>query len=447
MPRCFSAFTLALAAQIINLSVTQPAKGDSFVNTGSMTTNHVNHTATLLLDGKVLVAGGSLSYSFAMDVAELYDPATGTWTATAPMNSARSTHAAIRLANGQVLVVAGRDIGNYPLSSAELYNPVTRTWTNTGSLSTSRDDFTATLLTNGKVLVAGGYHFPSGEVASAELYDPATGVWTNTGSMTTNRSSHVATLLYSGKLLVAGGTSAEVYDPATETWTATGARTTYYSDYAILLKNGKVLNMGNTKAELYDPTTGTWTATGSYGMGNDKFAHCPPTLLSSGKVLVAGGNYSFFTAGINIYYPYSQLFDPATGLWTTNGTLNVARSNHAATLLKDGRLLITGGVGKQVGGAEDSLFLASAELYGPDSNTGQGIIMSVKSKATSGGFQFTFTSTPGGTNLVLSTRNVSVPLINWASLGAATEISPGHFQFTDPQATNGGRRFFSIRSF
>jgi hypothetical protein len=342
-------------------------RANSFLSTDSLSTTRANHTATLLPNGKVLVAGGSNNFE-TTESAELYDPVTGTWTKTGASFSARTRHTATLLPNGKVLVAGGE--GPTP-PGGELYDPATGVWTLTTSLSNSRINHTATLLPNGKVLFVGGSKPGVDWLASAELYDPATETWTHTGGLATARHSHTAILLPNGKVLVAGGNngastdSAELYDPVTGIWTATGSLVTgRRSHTATLLPNGKVLVAGgfaNTSipdAEIYDPATGSWTATGSLITAR---ASSKATLLPSGKVLVAGGFALTFSQGafLNEYPKGGELYDPTTGIWTAAGSLDSARYHHTATLLNNGMVLFTGGSspGNGLG------FLASAELY------------------------------------------------------------------------------------
>jgi len=344
----------------LNLSVIPEAKADFWVTTGSLTTARSLHTATLLPNGKVLVAGGGDSNSNPLSSAELYDPSSGTWTNTGSLTTARYLHTATLLPNGKVLVAGGGGGGN----SAELYDPSSGTWTNTGSMTAERYTHTATLLPNGKVLVAGGYG--SGAPSSAELYDPASGTWTNTGSLTAARDDgSSATLLPNGKVLVAEGlglggflSSAELYDPTAGTWTATGSLTNARDQHtATLLPNGKVLVAGGfnsdnvlSSAELYDPTNGTWTVTGA--LNSVRYSHTA-TLLPNGKVLVAGG----WDNGNVVALSIAELYDPASGTWTVTGPLNTGRVYHTGTLLPNGTVLVAGGVDTNY----NALF--SAELY------------------------------------------------------------------------------------
>src|SRR6266550_5369266 len=159
--------------------------------TGSLNIGREYHTATLLPSGKVLVACGGVAEAYAFpytNTAELYDPATGTWTFTGSLNNVRSLHTATLLPDGKVLVAGGWPEA-ISTGTAELYDPATGTWTFTGSLNIRRAAHTATLLFDSRVLVVGG----RANVASVELYDPATGTWTVTGSLLTGRSDHTAT--------------------------------------------------------------------------------------------------------------------------------------------------------------------------------------------------------------------------------------------------------------
>src|SRR2546427_5827926 len=195
----------------------------SWTYTGNLNGARRFHTATLLPNGKILVAGGfdcSTGSCLHLKSAELYDPATGAWGLTGSLNNARVEHTATLLPSGKVMVVGGDNNGN----SAELYDPASGTWSITGNLNTSRVfAHTATLLPNGKVLVAGGWQGDGRYTNSAELYDPASGLWSITGSLNSARSG-TATLLPTGKVMVAAGensvsnnlfflNSAEPYDP------------------------------------------------------------------------------------------------------------------------------------------------------------------------------------------------------------------------------------------
>ncbi len=347
-----------------------PACSYAWASTGSMTEARQNSTATLLSNGKVLVAGGySYSYYYYYNylaTAEVYDPAAGTWSATGSMASARYGQTATLLPNGKVLVAGGANDSGIVMT-AELYDPETGTWSETGSMSTARYQHTATLLANGQVLVTGGYNY-YGALESAEVYDPETGTWSQTGSMAWARYQHTATLLTNGQVLVAGGysyyygalESAELYDPQTGTWSATGSLSAArYQHTATLLTNGKVLVAGGASyyygplgtAELYDTATGTWSATGSMALSCS--GHTAIALLN-GQVLVAGG-----VNGNNSTFNKTQLYDPATGTWRAHGSLWTSRYSHTATLLSNGQVLAAGGYSSQSGN------LATAELYTP----------------------------------------------------------------------------------
>ena len=233
-----------------------PATG-TWSATGSMAAARGYHTAMLLPNGKVLVSAGT---------SEVYDPTSGTWSATGSMVWGRYRHTATLLPNGKVLVSGGFTDGyeRSAIASAEVYDPASGTWSATGPMATARGRHTATLLPNGKVLVAGGSNGGIA-IASAEIYDPALGTWSAIAPMASSRELATATLLFNGKVLISGGngtnpSSAEVYDPAAGTWSvAASMAAARWAHTATLLPNGKVLvSAGHNGsflggAELYTP--------------------------------------------------------------------------------------------------------------------------------------------------------------------------------------------------
>jgi hypothetical protein len=317
----------------------------------------------LLLDGRVLVVGGA-GLSGILASAELYDPQAGSWSLTGPLHTARRFHTATLLPNGTVLVAGGSDTTNRGLASAELYNPETGTWSDTGSLTTSRSLHTATLLPNNTVLVAGGAITAGGAVtATAELYHPQTGSWSATDDLNFGRYEHTATLLSSGIVLVAGGIDTRLFGTKTAelyngSWVSTrDLNFLHYRHTATLLPNGIALVAGGLNevsspsavAELYNPGTGVWSTTAP--LNPARFDHTA-TLLPNNTVLVAGGHI------ISGYSASAELYHPGMGTWSDTGSLHTARYQHTATLLSNGKVLVAGG--RCIGG-----YSRSAELYTP----------------------------------------------------------------------------------
>ncbi|WP_239576865.1 kelch repeat-containing protein [Archangium primigenium] len=336
---------------------TPDARFSGGIATGAMNTPRRFHTATLLSGGRVLVVGG-MNESGPLAEAEIYHPATGTWSPTAPMSSPRFLHTATPLPHGKVLVV-GSNPWIEDLATGEVYDPASGTWSPTTALALPlRLRYTATLLPDGRVLVSGE---SIGHTPVAQLYDPAANTWSVTGAMTVPRSGHTATLLPNGKVLVTGGsqdtstlTTSEVFDPASGSWSVTGAMASARAGHsATLLPNGKVLvtegegSVDLERPELYDPTTGVWSTTGPR---ITRRFQPSVTLLSDGRVLV--------TEWRDVFSSQMEAYDPTTNTWSAAGTLAFPRVlQHTATLLPNGQVLLAGGY--------FSADMAEAELYLP----------------------------------------------------------------------------------
>jgi galactose oxidase-like protein len=300
----------------------------------------------------------------------------GAWTSAPSMAVPRAFHTATLLSNGKVLVVGGSgEVAStngasrlVTVASAELYDPKTRSWSSAGTLRTARWLHTATLLQNGEVLVVGGTSSPPivpdrfESLSSAELYDPLTNRWSPAADMLTARCLHSATLLADGRVLVAGGyqtlsemsgrvlASAEVYDPRSNSWSSAGSMAAPTAEQsAVLLADNRVLVAGGAvgdlnslrlpvpqrTAEIYDPATGSWSSTQSMHLARIRPSS---SLLPDGRVLVVGD------AGLN--EQSAEVFDPRSGLWSATGKPAAGHSEAVAAQLRNGNVLVAGGTGE-----------------------------------------------------------------------------------------------------
>jgi hypothetical protein len=435
--------SILLAFLTCTVSLSAQAPG-IFTPTGNMMTPRSGHNATLLLNGKVLITGGSTDRPAS---AELFDPVTGTFSATGDMTRVRSGHTATLLPDGRVLIAGGY--------TAELYDPTTGTFTAMEDMVASQHYWqSATVLNNGKVLIAGGGSgCPNGADGCAivdrpELYDPVTGTFAVTGDYadktgdpwlgTAGLVGAPATLLPDGEVLIAAEPTAELYNPAAGTFGLTGqmTRAAYGQQVpgwniggtAILLTNGKVLLVGGeyfelgsvADAELYDPSTGKFTRIGN--MTRSRYKHTA-TLLRDGTVLIAG----------NLLGPSSsassELYDPVAGTFGSTADMTAPRASHTATLLMDGRILITGGW--------DGLqFLSTAEIYNASRLIPTPVVTDLRFDRTNVVAGTSYSVNVSGTNITAQTffdvrfiapgSGASDVVLNWQrGVGASHDVSVG----------------------
>lgn len=296
-----------------------PATG-RWSDVAGMGTARDHFTTTRLRDGSVLAVGGvtaaafpPLSFRYGVNnrSAERWQPRSNTWTATTAPALGRSMHSATLLSDGRVLVAGGavaktptKDVAT---NAVELYDPVANTWTSTGSMRWPRYLHAAALLRDGRVLVAGGLVGADEPIATAEIYDPALGRWSVAPPLPSPHGHPISAVLPGGDVLVAGGTSAvgrttaaaAVYRPALGTWRVVApmpgprnaAASTSLSDGDVLVASG-FASLGGSGAVLtpdafaFDAQTRRWRPAGKVTTPR---TDATATLLRDGRVLVAGG--------------------------------------------------------------------------------------------------------------------------------------------------------------
>ncbi|MFO0590796.1 MAG: hypothetical protein U0441_24850 [Polyangiaceae bacterium] len=326
------------------------------------------HSATLLRDGRVLVAGSSFFSQLGGGTAEIFDPKTRTWSAPIPMTKAHGNHAAALLPDGRVLLVSGYlDLSNDISRFVDIFDPATNTFSEGPKSLRSHSYAPATVLADGRVLIAGGYN----ALNKSEVFDPATMTWTAAdNALIQSNFYHPAALLPDGRAIVPGGgydtnsmyisfAYVEIYDPIANSWSH-GAPLKHDRRWhtATELADGRVMAAGGvvggdyqdvgkslSSVEIYDGAANQWTSAPDLAVARHRHA---ALRLASGAVLVTGGIDP--TASV---IESAEVWDGAAWHFTT--PMHVPRESHTMTLLADGTVLVVGGG-----------FQNSAELYVPD---------------------------------------------------------------------------------
>lgn len=420
---------IGVANFLSNAEIYDPTTNSWTLLPDSMTSPRQFHTATLLTDGRVLLAGGQSGLLTLSDSVELFDPQDETFTEVMNNNvlSARKDHTATRLPDGTVLIAGGQTSLSGPMISytdtTAIFNPTDNSLSVGASFSGHRGAHTATLLNNGKVLVAGGryYSLATAYRTSVQLYDPVTENWSDGAALSTGVAYHSTSLQPNGDLLVCGGfngaalSQCERYDPDVNTWSSAASfNQARYFHAVVLLPSGSLVAVGGTdgsaarfSVERFDPPKGFKQAAASMlnaitpetvtrlpngrllitgiriGDQNTNFTeiydvdlniwsiHAPmnqirryhtATLLPDGKVLVIGGlGETYQSTVLNT----AEIYDPVEETWTMAASMTDARAFHTATLLADGRVMVVGGNNKDLMNPA----IASVEIYNPRSNT------------------------------------------------------------------------------
>ena len=263
-----------------------------------------------------------------------------------------------------------------------------------GVMDIARFNHSATLLDDGTVLITAGVNssfacvaVPSCFIQSSERFDPGSGTFTKGPTMIAGRHLHTATRLQTGMVLIAGGVNStgflattELFDPATNSFHSSGSMAENRRQHtATLLNDGKVLIAGGfsldatpdaksrSSAELYDPATGAFSSAGTMSTGRTDHA---AALLNDGRVLITGGNIlcTATACGFINAFATAELYDPAANAFSGTGSMATARLKHTATVLPSGMVVISGG---QTPDADNFQYIptASIEIYDPATGT------------------------------------------------------------------------------
>ncbi len=348
--------------------------------------------------GRVLVSGGFTGTAnnnfiapFPLGLLQVYGPDTGAWSDLEPAAGPGLLYSSVSLADGGVLFVGLTEVESGVASMASIFDPAGDSWARVPGPTAARANPHLVLLEDGRVLAAGGLDFSNADafarpevVQTVEIYDPASQTWRAAASLKEASSDQWLFLLRDGRVVSLGTvvddssdttTNAEVYDPAANEWTLVSDVEPYYApNNAVQLSDGRLLVLGALSArrghstrngqvssvelpdgrvldseeieqqfpdaKIYDPQGGTWTPAG--GMSATR-ANASLTLLPDGRVLAAGGEDP--EGADYLLHSTTEIFDPSTNTWSPGPDLAGPRTSHTATLLPDGQVLLTGGIG------------------------------------------------------------------------------------------------------
>ena len=350
------------------------------LNTDPLT--HAFHTASLLPNGTILLAGGTDGQNV-LASAEVFDPATGNFTLTvSSMAAARERHSASLLPNGRVLLAGGSTSSSGvtgPTNSAELYFPNPGAFRPAAVMISSHSQHVAVSLPNGNVFVAGGYNGLNTVTNTAEVYQSTTNTWIAAAPMPANQQRAVAAAvqLQDGTIMVCGGinqngllNSVLIYNPTTNAWAVNGEAmpSALQSHTATLLANGRVLvaggdnGFGETNSSfIYDPAQADgsrWSATNP--LKHARFGHTA-TLLPNGSVMVSGGVAQLSGNPEANALQSIEFFHPAFDAWTSATSFVNPRSFHTATLAPNGAVYFIGGANGSIGADQSVSFYKKYE--------------------------------------------------------------------------------------
>jgi len=480
---CWSAGSERPIPQTLTLTIDEPAGDVSILVIspisidGMLGSPRRQHTATLLLDGRVLCAGGYGMLGEGLASTEVYDPRNGVSTPAASLHFGRYSHSATLLPDGGVLFVGGLRSAGQHVAALECFEPSQGNLTIVGDLLHPRARHAATLLRDGRVLITGGLQEGSVALRSAEIFDPVTRTVVAVDALR-DRAFHTATLLRDGRVLVAGGGNADILQPSAEIFDPVAGAFVLGHDLndsrtqhsATLLPDGRVLVAGGyaytygsalvsmngvvTSGELFLPETGDFVRTSSglsaprenpsatllpggavfiasayssefYRPATDEFVAGPvlsygryghtATILPSGTVLIAGG-------GVLEVEEYG----PATPSIAAAGTMALARTLFTATPLANGKVLIAGGLAGESGPA-----LNSAVLFDPQLST-----FTATGNLTAPRFNHTATLLTSGKVLIVGGGHVEDP----GAMASAELYDPSTGQFTATDSLESARQ-------